>query len=447
MQNQKLCVGLRAALALFAVALITSSRSAAQDTVVYPFESMFQSPPDGNYPYASLISDTAGNLYGTTWQGGNDAYCSPGCGIVFELSPPATGGNFWVETILHQFGATGTDGQFPFAGLISDTAGNLYGTTTAGGSYGFGTVFELKNPGTVDGEWHEKILHNFNFTNPGKDGYGPVASLIFDTAGNLYGTTYQGGKFDLGTVFELTPPSTPDAPWPEQILHDFGAANLSGHGPFASLKIDAAGNLYGTTYGGGGNTTCTEGCGTVFELTPPSSPGAQWHSYCLHDFGGLDGASPVAGLTFDTDGNLYGTTYQGGRYGFGTVFELTPPSTLGALWHWNSLHDFDDNGLDGEYPEAGLIFDSNGNLYGTTFSGGDGTSCGGGCGTVFELNLTGKTYHETFLSAFNGPTVDGSNPYAGLVLGADGNLYGTTTVGGGQLCDFCGYGTVFEVTP
>jgi len=185
----------------------------------------------------------------------------------------------------------------------------------------------------------------------------------------------------------------------------------------------------------------------VFELTPPSSPGAQWHSYCLHDFGGLDGASPVAGLTFDTDGNLYGTTYQGGRYGFGTVFELTPPSALGALWHWNSLHDFDDNGLDGEYPEAGLIFDSNGNLYGTTFSGGDGTSCGGGCGTVFELNLTGKTYHETFLSAFNGPTVDGSNPYAGLVLGADGNLYGTTTVGGGQLCDFCGYGTVFEVTP
>ncbi len=448
MQSKKYSIGLGAALALFAVVLIANSWAAAQqDMVLYPFESMFSTPADGNYPYASLIFDKAGNLYGTTEQGGDDAYCSPGCGIVFELSPPAISGDFWVETILYEFGATGTDGtdgEFPYGGVIFDTEGNLYGTTVQGGKYGFGTVFELKKPANPGETWKEKILHSFN--DKGGDGYGPFSSLVFDFTGvDLYGTTYQGGKYGFGTAFELTPLSPPSTGWHETKLHDFGAGPTDGRSPYDNLIFDTAGNLYGTTYGGG-STSCTLGCGTVFELTPPSSPGAPWMETPLHQFNGTDGAYPVAGLLFDLAGNLYGTTFSGGKDGVGTVFELTYSSSTSPPWHEKPLHQFDNNGTDGEYPEAGLIFDSNGNLYGTTFSGGDATSCSGGCGTVFEYNFSGVPHYE-IRTAFSVPTLEGNYPHASLIPDADGNLYGTTTAGGVLLCDDCGYGTVFEIAP
>jgi uncharacterized repeat protein (TIGR03803 family) len=306
-----------------------------------------------------------------------------------------------------------TDGNSPVAGLIFDAAGNLYGTTAGGGTYGYGTVFELTP--TAGGSWTEQVLHNFG---NGTDGFYPYAGLIFDKNGNLYGTTYKGGAYGAGTVFELTP--TGGGGWAEQVLHNFGNGT-DGTYPEAGLIFDAAGNLYGTTAGGG-----TSAGGTVFELTATGT------ETVLHNFGnGTDGSYLLAGLIFNAGGNLYGTTNEGGAYGAGTVFELTP---TGGGWTERVLHNFFSTLLDGGGPLAGLTFDAGGNLYGTTYYG--GTSAGG---TVFELTPTGT---EQVLHSFNNNGTDGFLPYAGLIFDAVGNLYGTTSAGGTY-----GYGTVFELTP
>jgi uncharacterized repeat protein (TIGR03803 family) len=315
---------------------------------------------DGRAPYAGLIFDAAGNLYGTTQYGG-----TYGLGTVFELTP--AGGGSWTEKVLYSFSGNGTDGATPEAGLIFDAAGNLYGTTYQGGTYGYGTVFELTPAG--GGGWTEQVLHSFN--NNGADGSLPAAGLIFDAAGNLYGTTSYGGTyFYYGTVFELTPAA--GGGWTEQVLHSFNNNGTDGITPLsAGLIFDAAGNLYGTTFAGG-----TYGYGTVFELTPAG--GGSWTEKVLHNFGnGTDGAGPLAGLIFDAAGNLYGTTGGGSSYGDGTVFELTP--TAGGGWTEKVLHSF-GNGTDGIFPRADLIMDAAGNLYGTTYQGGTY-----GYGTVFEF--------------------------------------------------------------
>ncbi len=261
---------------------------------------------DGTLPRGGVVLDAAGNLYGTTFEGGIH-----GVGTAFELSPQADG--VWTETVLHSF--NGADGWFPEAGLIFDTAGNLYGTTGLGGIHEFGTVFELSP--REGGGWAEKVLHSFNEN--GVDGSLPYASLIFDVAGNLYGTTYYGGIHTCeghycGTVFELSPK---DGGWSEKLLHSFGNGT-DGTLPQSSLAIDAAGNLYGTTYYGG-----IHAAGVAFELSPREGGG--WTETVLHSFGnGNDGADPQAGMIY-VDGNLYGTTYfGGGEDGFGTVFEITP---------------------------------------------------------------------------------------------------------------------------
>jgi uncharacterized repeat protein (TIGR03803 family) len=232
---------------------------------------------------------------------------------------PTAGG--WSEKVLHSF--NDTDGAYSSAGLIFDKNGNLYGTTLEGGDYGCsasgcGTVFELTP--TAGGGWTETVLLNFN----GSDGSGPQAGLIFDAAGNLYGTTVGGGTncppFGCGTVFELTP--TAGGGWTEKVLHSFGNGT-DGANPFAGLIFDAAGNLYGTTYGGGTYRCGASGCGTAFELTPAA--GGSWTETVLYSFSrGNDGFEPEAGLIFDSAGNLYGTTAVGGTYDGGTVFELTP---------------------------------------------------------------------------------------------------------------------------
>ena len=279
----------------------------------------------------------------------------------------ATAGGAWTEKVLHNFNHNGTDGYWPIASPILDAAGNLYGTTFQGGAYDLGTVFELTPTG---GGWTETVLHTFSgYT----DGGSPWAGLVFDTAGNLYGTTPYGGDYYAGTVFELTP--TAGGGWTKQVLHSFSPDCTDGYEPYAGLIFDTAGNLYGTTSAGGTYSCNGSQGGTVFELTP--TEGGGWTETVLHSFNsnGTDGIIPYASLVFDTAGNLYGTTVSGGTYNYGTVFKLSPGE---GGWTETVLHTF--NGTDGAAPYAGLIRDAAGNLYGTTFLGG---AYGGG--TVFEL--------------------------------------------------------------
>ena len=411
MSGKKLCIGLRAASAIFAATLFVMSTGAAaqvQEQVLYSFGNA-----DGAQPDAGLIFDGAGNLYGTTYAG-----YVPSEGTVFELTP-ATGGG-WTEKVLHDFNNDGTDGTYPVAGLIFDGAGNLYGTTAFGGTYDLGTVFELTP--AVGGGWAEKVLHSFGGS--GSDGIEPQSSLLIDGAGNLYGTC-GGGTYHKGMVFELTPSAGGN--WTENVLHEF--TGTDGAGPLASLIFDAAGNLYSTTAAGG-----TYNKGTVFELTPAA--GGIWTEQVLYSFGnGTDGVNPYAGLIFDAVGNLYGTTYLGGTYNQGTVFELTPAA--GGGWAEQVLHNFNFDSSDGRGPDSGLVLYA-GNLYGTTGSGGVYNNPGG---TAFELMpAAGGGWIEQVLHSFGSGT-DGSTPVGGLIFDSVGNLYGMTTYGGTY-----NLGTVFEFT-
>jgi uncharacterized repeat protein (TIGR03803 family) len=333
--------------------------------------------------------------------------------------------------VLYSFkGYHARDGGFSQAGLTFDAAGNLYGTTLRGGRVGAndGTVFQLSPAG--NGSWTEKVLHMFN-CGTGTGGCQPVGNLIMDSAGSLYGTASTAGRYGGGTVFRLTPGS--GGTWTETVLHSFGNGN-DGRSPRANLIFDASGNLYGTTFGGGGSG----GNGTVFELSPNGD--GTWSENVLYSFhsGGTDGSSPQAGVIFDPAGNLYGTTRDGGTDTFhvGTVFELSPNGD--GTWTESILHSFQSNGKDGNTPVAGLALDSAGNLYGTTSLGGR-ASCG--CGTVFELTPgQNGQWTEKVLHSFNGK--DGSAPYGGVILDSAGNLYGTTSSGGSS-----NYGEVFKLSP
>jgi len=318
-----------------------------------------------------------------------------------------------------------------YAGLVLDSVGNLYGTTVGGGAYERGTVFELTH--SSNGSWMKHVLHDFV---GGKDGEYPYASPIFDAAGNVYGTTRYGGASGNGTVFELTPAS--NGKWTERVLYQF-TGGKDGSQPWSGLILDATGNLYGTTSGGGNSSDCAySSCGVVFELTRASS--GDWKEQVLHAFDGKDGGSPLASLVFDGRGNLYGTTEWDSVYLGGTVFELVHGSN--GEWTEHVLHRF-SRGSDGAHPVAGLILGAASHLYGTTEFGGDLGGCGGGCGVVFELTHTSNgRWTEQVLHDFN--YVDGANPLAGLILDSAGNLYGTTSLGGsGGL----GNGTVFELMP
>jgi len=254
------------------------------ETVLYSFTG----EPDGVYPYDALIFDKHGNLYGTTLQGGTKGY-----GTVFELIPPTVSGGAWTEAILYSFkGYQARDGSSPFAGLVIGWKDSLYGTTSAGGAFGEGTVFQLKKSKT--GTWSEGVIHSFNSTG---DGMAPVAGLIADSAGNLYGTTYWGGTSPCGTglsaygtVFELSPPPAPGEPWTEKLLHSFcWYGTDDGLWPAARLTFDSAGNLYGTTLEGG-----RLGSGTVFELSPTAGGG--WTESVIYSFTGeSDGSAPLGG--------------------------------------------------------------------------------------------------------------------------------------------------------
>jgi len=320
------------------------------------------------------------------------------------------------------------DGIAPAAGLTMDTMGNIYGTTSEGGAYlagttfGAGTVFELTPPTTSGGSWTESILLSFK----GADGIYPAADLIMDK-GNLYGTTLIGGANAYGAVFELTPPTTSGGSWTESTLLSFDGTD--GLAPHASLIMDTGGNLYGTTEEGGAN-----GDGTVFELAPPSKSKGKWAESVLWSFDGRDGTWPYVGFVMDAGGNLHGTAFHGGASGApgnGTIFQLTPPATKGGSWTESPPYSFTGGTTDGVWP-VGLIM-NNGNLYGTTRAGGQQ-----GKGTVFELTASGT---ESVLWNFGNGT-DGQDPYRGPIADANGNLYGTTQLGGTN-----NDGTVFELSP
>jgi uncharacterized repeat protein (TIGR03803 family) len=402
--------------------------TAGEETVLYSFAG----GADGGQPYAGVIRDSAGNLYGTTFNGGNTIHCGGGCGVVYKLdtagqetvlhsfawadgSQPKAGvirdsaGNLYgttssggaaymgvvykldtagQETVLHSFTWGGADGVAPFAGVIRDAAGNVYGTTPSGGPPNAGVVFKL------DASGHETVLYSFTAAAGGSQ---PISGVIRDSAGNLYGTTFYGGPANAGVVYKL------NATGHETVLYSF-TGGADGQWPNAGVLRDSAGNLYGTTYGGG-----TAYNGAVYKLDTTG------HETVLYSFtGGADGGNPFAGVIRDSAGNLYGTTSGGGTAGAGVVYKL---DTAG---HETVLHSF-TGGADGQWPNAGVIRDSAGNLYGTTAYGGTANE-----GVVFKVDTTGQ---ETVLYGFTGGA-DGGQPFAGVIRDSAGNLYGTTYLGG-----------------
>ena len=396
--------------------LISNSWATSTVTTVYSFTGGF----DGSDPAAQLIFDAAGNAYGTTVTGG-----ASGCGTVFQLAP--IGGGNWQQSVLHSFNCF-DEGKNPYGGVILDSAGNLYGTTAAGGSGGIcvgdgcGVVYELSHSG---GTWTATVLYSFGDS---PDAAGPGAPAVFDRAGNLVGTTPDGGTDGVGAIYEL---SFSNGHWTETIIHNFTGGDDGAVGSLGRLLLDAAGNLYGVTELGGHYSA-----GTVFELSPGS--GGTWHFTTRYAFQGQpDAAFPYGGLVADTHGNLYGTTYFGGTAGAGTVFRVGPGPVVGG-WRDAVLYNF-QGAADGGNPTTTLLFNSSGQLYGTTTAGGDP---GCSCGVLFVLSPTGSNrWLETVLHTF-GTGSDGAFPYYGLTPDGAGHYLGTTAAGGAH-----SVGIVFELTP
>lgn len=431
---------------LLSAAIAVRGQEAPNYTVINTFAGI---GADGEYPRAKLIRDQAGNLYGTTFNGGNLSECfGSGCGTVFKVD------RWGKETVLYSFKG-GTDGAYPVAGLVPDDAGNLYGTTEGGGDLngdascaefegfpGCGVVFKLDPTGK------QTVLHAFT---GGADGLGGSSGLVRDEAGNLYGVTVGGGFSGVcpglplpgcGVVFKLDPKGK------ETVLHAF-TGGADGYGPYGDLLLDAAGDLYGAAANGGGSSEfCSDvlepatgflGCGTVFKLDRTGK------LTVLHTFNGADGAFPDGWLVQDNAGNLYGMTGNGGDLsgcsglGCGVVFKVDRTGKDTVLYRFTG-------GADGAETFAGVVRDAAGNLYGTTAYGGDfsGSLCAGtGCGVAFKLSPTGK---ETVLYSFTGGA-DGVNPGASLLQDEEGNLY-STTIGGGDTSSCSptyGCGVVFKI--
>jgi uncharacterized repeat protein (TIGR03803 family) len=376
---------------------------------------------DGFDPLAGLVSDSAGNLYGTTFYGGDFQ-----SGTAFKLTP---NNGSWTETVLYNFNGTGIEPFWPNTRLAIDASGNLYGTTFFGGGYEVGSVFMLSP--TTSGQWREKTLHSFQpQTN---DGTYPHGGVMVDAAGNVYGTTGGGGKYGDGIVYELVPNGS--GGFSEKVLHAFQGTD--GATPHASLIMDNSGNLYGTTVSGGNSSACQDGCGTVYQLIPKTN--GSWVENVLWNFNGTDGENPYGALVFDASGNLYGTASQGAADGAGAVFELSP--TTGGGWSEQTLHTFNPADGDANNSWATLVFDAAGNMYGTSLQGG-----ASGRGAVFEMTPGSSGWSESILYSFSINRPDGWDPAGQLVIDAAGNLYGATLSGGDYSCDD-GCGILFEITP
>jgi uncharacterized repeat protein (TIGR03803 family) len=449
---------LRGTVAALAVTLILmpNSWAASRERVLHTFNIA-----TAGDPVSGLAMDANGNLYGTTRLGGPGS-CSEGCGVVFKLTKNSQGGATY--SVIHSFVGFASDGGSPFGAPIVDSAGNVYGTTTNGGKADCGVVYRLSP--TAGGKYDETILHSFNkFSKRNDDGCNPESYLVSDAAGNLYGTTNTGGGGGVngtfcdngcGSVFKLAPNG--DGRYAESVIHSFPGTkgNTDGRNPVGGLVFDSAGNLWGSTQGGG-----SVGNGTVFELTPNSD--GTYTETTLYSFTGAStGFDPNTNLVIDKAGNLYGTAVNGGL-GHGVVFRVTPQPGGGVKE--SIIHAFVLCNAtvcpDGIFPFNGLTIDANGTLYGTVdLGGGASNQCSTGtpalgCGIVYKLtpNAQGK-FTETILYRFQG-FADGATPEDDrLVIDADGNIFGSTAEGGNSTaCPSDGFGTpggcgvVFEVTP
>ncbi|HEX8816683.1 MAG TPA: choice-of-anchor tandem repeat GloVer-containing protein [Terriglobales bacterium] len=421
--------------ALLPCVTIVLLASAAEAGVQYKVLHRFAGKADGAYPSSSLIMDSSGNLYGATSDGGSTANCKLGCGVVFELSPS---NDQWQEKVLYTFKGE-TDGLEPSGNLVFDSSGNLYGTTYGGGTGTNCTPYE--GCGTVfqlapTASGPWKKTILYNFQDEG-DGALPVG-LTIDGKGNLFGVNITGSKpagAEFGVVFEVSPPTRTGGKWKEQSVYNFQAFEVNGN---PGLIFDAHGNLFGTWFQ---EFQCQpDGCGVAFELENTKNGYEEEDLFDFH--GGGDGGEPMAGLILDGKGNLYGTGNAGGN-NQGIAFELINSN---GQWSENILHSFcsQNNCDDGADPLASLVFDATGNLYGTTSAGGSGCSFDFSCGVVFRLRPTAYGWDETVLHAFKGEP-DGSNPEQGLIPNGNGGFYGTTARGGTGANG--GYGTVFEITP
>jgi uncharacterized repeat protein (TIGR03803 family) len=395
---------------------------------------------DGQGPQF-LVFGHAGDLYGTTEYGGTGASCGAGCGTVFELSPSNNGG--WTETVLYSFCVAPqcADGAGPNAGLVMDAEGDLYGSTTSGGTFGGGAVFQLSP--SSGGQWTESVL--YNFCEAGQeacpDGGGPDGPLASDLEGNLYGTTFYGGSGcpigGCGVAFELSPPSVRGGNWTESVLYSFCTA--SGNGcpdgdrPSGGLTFDKEGNIYGATQSGGtpaSKKQCEYGCGTIFKLAYGFGG---WTESVLFAPSHGKGAFPLGPVTLDPKGDVYGTFSRGGKNQDGAVFSLPENGETAEYYFDASVPD--------DYVNGGLILGS-GLAYGTIYGDGGPDLPG----SVFQITSAGK---ETVLYNFCSQTgcSDGLAPVA-LIRDKSGNLYGTTLFGGSSACTYpygsCG--VVFEIT-
>jgi uncharacterized repeat protein (TIGR03803 family) len=413
------------ALTTFALLLVCALASGqATETVLYSFGAYVG---DGTNPSGGLLLDSVGNIYGVTNDGGKNCFSNFGCGAAYKLELTAAG--VWSETILHNFCSTGNpstcpDGAYPSAGLIMDGNGNLYGTTSAGGT-GAGVVFRLSPPSVRDGSWTETVLWTFSLDlgNGRGSGYG---KLNMDAAGNLYGTTPGGGSHLFGTVYELSPQL--DGTYSFSILHSFSGSD--GVSPQYGVTFDSAGNIYGTTEEGGrGKSICNHGCGVVYKLSPS---GGTWEETVLFEFDGIVGAYPISPISIDKSGNLYGTFEIGGGGNCplfpstcGGVFKLVPGSSRKYAFYFN-----DNGGPNGGNPQNGVTIGIGNTLYGTT-----GVADGG---QVYMLQGSQETVLYNFCSLSS--CTDGSVPSPGNVVIRGGGLYGSTVQGG----DY-GLGVVYRI--
>lgn len=409
------CVSVKGlAVLLCTLALSVAAWAADTEQVIYNFTG----GNDGGQPAAQLVFDSAGNLYGTTVAGG--LY---GCGTVFELN---YSGSQWNETVLYSFDCYGT-GKNPYGGVTVDNAGNLYGTTVAGGSGGectgdgCGLVYELTKSGDT---WNEIVLYNFT---GGDDGFGPGSAVVFDQAGNLYGTTPDGGVNAEGVVYQLSPNQQG---WKQTVIHAFTGGDDGAVGSLGALLVDSRGALYGVTELGG-----QYGAGVAFRLSPS---GNNWNYTTMYAFQGLpDAGFPYGGLIADSRGRLYGTTYFGGANGLGSIFEIGAGATVRTPWKESVLYSFQGD-TDASFPTSTLVFDAAGNLYGTSSTGGN-PSCD--CGTIFKLTPRSGGWDASVLHSFAG-NGDGQSPSYGLTSDGKGNYFGVTPVGG-----LYRQGVVYQITP
>ncbi len=409
---------LSAPLAVILAFALTALAQAQTFNVVHSFSG----GSDGANPIAGVALDASGNIYGTTSAAGR-----MGFGTVYRLVRSGPGWLFYLLYTFNGLTQNSTDGSAPYSRVVIGPDGFLYGTTHSGGNgqgcralHGCGTVYRVKpKPGNIWVPWDETVLYQFGTYDGSNPDYGDV---VFDQAGNLYGTTRNGGAYLQGAVYELTPSG--GAPWAETVLHSF-AGSPDGAAPFSGPIFDQAGNLYGATNAGG-----TNGWGTAYQLKPS---GPSWTENVLHSFqGGSDGIAPTGGVILDRSGDLYGATQAGGSGGGGTVYELTPQSN--GSWSLTPLYGFVGGGFGGQYRT--VTMDNSGNLYGTTSGGGAHP-----WGSVFKLTPSNGGWTYSSLHDFTGG-LDGGTPYGSLVFDANGNLYGTTYAGGTN-----GQGVVFEISP